>query len=180
MINKNIIIDILIITLSLLATYLMAEFSVVLVLEKAITSDYVLALIAGIFFISFFTVVPAGYILINLIGDNDMFTIALIAGMGAVIGDLLIFVFVKNRFSNNLFSLFHFRQDGAVKRLKENKIIRIFLPVLGAAIIASPLPDEIGVALMGASRIKKRFFIPMSYVLNSVGIYILLIISKNF
>lgn len=102
------------------------------------------------------------------------------AGLGAVIGDLLIFLFVRNRLSNNFFSFLRLRLKGndVADKLSENGFTRIFLPIIGAAVIASPLPDEIGVAMMGASRIKKRYFIPISYALNSAGIYLLLLASR--
>ena len=47
------------------------------------------------------------------------------------------------------------------------------LPVLGAVIIASPLPDEMGVGLMGISKLKTSQFILLSFVLNSIGIFII-------
>ena len=175
---KKIAIDILIIFFSIGATYLMSKYHLVYKLEHVITSEYILAFMAGMLFISFFTVIPASFILINLIGNNDPIVIALIAGMGAVIGDLLIFIFVKDRFSHSIFDFINFKKDNWLDKLKENKAIKILLPVIGAAIIASPFPDEIGVSLMGACRIKKRYFIPISYALNSVGIYLLLLASK--
>jgi hypothetical protein len=180
---KSLIFDLSIVVLSIFLTFLLAKFGVVLKLENIITSDYILAFVAGIFFISFFTVVPSGYILINLIGNNDLAVIALIAGAGAAIGDSLIFLFVKNKLSHDFFSFLHFRKDSKpdkmLKKIKDSKLLKIFLPVIGAAIIVSPFPDEIGVALMGASRIKKRYFIPISYLLNTIGIYLLLLAAGS-
>ena len=46
------------------------------------------------------------------------------------------------------------------------------LPVIGAIIIASPLPDELGVSLMGMSQMKASRFILLSYILNSIGIFL--------
>lgn len=176
---KKIVIDFLIIFFSIGATYLMSKYHLVYKLEQVITSEYILAFMAGALFISFFTVVPASYILINLISNNDPVIIAMIAGLGAVIGDLLIFLFIKDRFSHSIFDFINFKKDNWINKLKENKVIKILLPVIGAAIIASPFPDEIGVALMGACRMKKRYFIPISYALNSVGIYILLLVGGS-
>lgn len=177
--HKKLIIDFAIVFLSIGATYLMSKYHLVYKLEHIIISDYILAFIAGMFFISFFTVIPASYILINLLGSNEPLVVALIAGMGAVAGDLIIFIFVKNRFSHSFFSIFNFREDHWIHKLKEYKFIKILMPVIGAAIIASPFPDEIGVSLMGAARMKKRYFIPISYILNFVGIYILLVVSET-
>jgi hypothetical protein len=42
---------------------------------------------------------------------------------------------------------------------------------LGALIIASPLPDEFGLALMGISRMRALVLMPISFVMNALGIY---------
>jgi hypothetical protein len=45
--------------------------------------------------------------------------------------------------------------------------------VLGAFIIASPLPDELGLTLMGMSKVRLAVLVPVSFVMNAVGIYLL-------
>ncbi|HEY4478659.1 MAG TPA: hypothetical protein VI775_02350, partial [Candidatus Paceibacterota bacterium] len=47
-------------------------------------------------------------------------------------------------------------------------------PLIGAFIIASPLPDELGVALLGMSKIRIAVLIPLSFTMNILGIYILI------
>jgi hypothetical protein len=47
------------------------------------------------------------------------------------------------------------------------------LPVVGAVIIASPLPDELGLALLGFSRIDRRYFFAISYTMNFIGIVLI-------
>jgi uncharacterized membrane protein YdjX (TVP38/TMEM64 family) len=59
-------------------------------------------------------------------------------------------------------------------RIFQNKYLAWFLPVAGAIIIASPFPDEVGVSLMGLSKIKPWRFALLSFILNTAGIYILL------
>src|SRR3989344_5750951 len=46
--------------------------------------------------------------------------------------------------------------------------------VVGAILIASPLPDEIGVSLMGLSKISTIRFVILSFVLNATGIFLIL------
>jgi hypothetical protein len=65
-------------------------------------------------------------------------------------------------------------------RLGTPKIRHIFrtpyfawlVPVIGAVIVASPLPDELGVSLMGASSIASWQFLILSYCLNAAGILV--------
>ena len=44
--------------------------------------------------------------------------------------------------------------------------------MIGAIIIASPFPDEIGVSLMGISKMKTYQFILISFLLNAIGIFL--------
>ncbi|MDO8658949.1 MAG: hypothetical protein Q7K55_09495, partial [Candidatus Levybacteria bacterium] len=52
------------------------------------------------------------------------------------------------------------------------------LPVIGAIIIASPLPDEIGVSLISISKMKTYRFLLLSFILNSIGIFSIVSISS--
>jgi hypothetical protein len=54
------------------------------------------------------------------------------------------------------------------------------LPVLGAFIIASPFPDEIGIGLMGISRMKTWQFLLLAFVLNSTGIFFIVTLANSF
>ncbi len=54
---------------------------------------YLGALITGVFFVSIFTVVPATVILFDLALSHDSIMVALLAGVGAVAGDYIIFRF---------------------------------------------------------------------------------------
>ena len=56
--------------------------------------------------------------------------------------------------------------------------MRWFLMGVGALIIALPLPDEIGLVMMGLSRMKARHLIPISFVLNSLGIALVGLVAR--
>lgn len=42
--------------------------------------------------------------------------------------------------------------------------------MLGAIIIATPFPDEIGISLMGLSHLKRPYIILMCFLLNVIGV----------
>jgi len=44
--------------------------------------------------------------------------------------------------------------------------------------VISPLPDELGLAMMGLSKMKTSLFIPISFILNSLGILAIGLITK--
>ena len=51
-------------------------------------------------------------------------------------------------------------------------------PLCGIIIIASPLPDEIGLFMMGLSRIRMIWFIPLAFIVNAGGIFLVVLTSQ--
>ncbi|OGG72721.1 hypothetical protein A3A38_03610 [Candidatus Kaiserbacteria bacterium RIFCSPLOWO2_01_FULL_53_17] len=134
--------------------------------------------IAGIFFTSLFTLAPATIVLVEIAHVSDPFIVAAIAAAGAVLGDLFLFMFVRDSVSNNIPMLLNGTQRRHLKALLKHPLLHWLLPAVGALIIASPLPDELGLALMGFSRIKLAVFIPISYAMNFLGILAVALIGE--
>lgn len=137
------------------------------------------SLLAGIFFVSVFTVAPSTLVLLELINHYPIALAALTAGLGAVLGDFLIFRFLKDGVFEELSPLFKKAGGGVLTRLLRTPGFRWLAPVLGAVIIASPFPDEVGIALMGASRISAVQFFALTYTLNTIGIFAILTVLSG-
>jgi hypothetical protein len=135
---------------------------------------YVGAFFAGIFFVSTFTVSTATLVLLILTETLSPLEIGIIAGVGAVVGDLTIFRFVKDNLIREISPIYNRLGGKHLTIILNTKYFKWTLPVLGAILIASPLPDEIGVSLMGISKMKTYKFIIISYLLNSIGIFLIL------
>jgi hypothetical protein len=141
----------------------------------ALLKDYyvVASFIAGVFFTSAFTLAPASIALVKLAEQAPLPWVALWGGLGAMCGDLILFFFIRDRFAEDL------------KHVVSKKLARSFMhtfhfgflkwlsPVLGALLIASPLPDELGVSLMGMSKVRTAVLMPVSFVMNVLGIYLI-------
>lgn len=138
---------------------------------------YIGAFIGGMLFVSTFTVATGSLILFYLAETLSPVEIGLIAGAGAVAGDLIIFRFVKDDLVSELTDLYHHFGGRHFSHLLHTPYFRWTLPVIGALIIASPLPDEVGVSLMGISKMSTLKFILISFLLNSAGIYIVILLS---
>jgi membrane protein DedA with SNARE-associated domain len=91
---------------------------------------------------------------------------------------LLIFRFIKDSLSENIKSLISTTRRQRIMSIFELKIFRWLVPFVGALIVASPLPDEIGLAMMGFAKMETKFFIPISFFLNFIGILILSLLAK--
>ncbi|EKD67975.1 MAG: hypothetical protein ACD_48C00129G0004 [uncultured bacterium] len=135
---------------------------------------YIGAFIAGILFVSTFTVATGMIILFIFAETLHPIEIGLIAGLGAVVGDIIIFHLVKDSLANELTDIYnHVDHKKHIKKLLHSKYFSWTLPVIGAIIIASPLPDELGVSLMGLSKMKTVPFLLLSFFLNSIGIFLI-------
>lgn len=167
--------------LSLIVFFLFAEHPAIRNTIDLIGSfGYVGAFITGILFVSIFTVAPAVVVLYFLADHLNPLLVALFAGMGAVVGDYLIFRFLRDRVFDELTPLFLKNGGNILVKLFKTPYFGWLLPFLGAFIIASPFPDELGIGLLGASKLKNWQFLILSFLLNSVGIFIVVIAARSF
>lgn len=125
--------------------------------------------LAGILFTSVFSAAPAAVLLGELAQINSILLVALTGAIGAVAGDYIIFCFVQDRLSEDMMLLLKHRK----RRLK--KILRLptarwVLAIVGFLVVASPLPDELGIALLGFAKTRHRLFFLISFVANFLGI----------
>lgn len=142
-------------------------------------AGYIGAFVGGALFVSTFTVATGAVVLLELAETLSPIEIGIIAGLGGVVGDFTIFRFVRDGLSHELESIYnHVDGDHHFTKVLHSKYFSWTLPVIGALIIASPFPDEIGVSLMGISKMKTYRFLLLSFVLNATGIFLVISISS--
>lgn len=140
----------------------------------------VFVFLSGIFFTSAFTMAPAAIVLSELSQVLPAYHVIFFGALGAMVGDYILFHIIRDRFSihlqkalkhtkwKSLFKSFHF---GFLKWLS---------PIIGALIIASPLPDEFGLVLMGLSKMQTRLFLFIAFIMNALGIAGIVLLSRIF
>lgn len=126
--------------------------------------------LAGLFFTSLLTTAPAIAVLGELAQEGNLFLVAAVGAMGSVVGDFLIFMFVRDRVSRDAEFLLRGPRMMRIFHVFKHRRFRRILPWVGALIIASPLPDELGLALLGVSKLRNRTFVFISYSMNFGGI----------
>lgn len=147
-------------------------------LELAIGSIkdyYILAsFIAGIFFTSIFTIAPSSVALVSIANDAPIPGVVVFAGLGAMCGDLILFFFIRDRFTANVMSMMKKTTVKHIMRSFHFGFLKWLAPLIGALIIASPLPDEFAITLLGISKTKTAVLIPLSFIMNAIGVYLLI------
>lgn len=139
--------------------------------------------LSGFFYAYSFTAGPATAILLTLAKQQNIITAVLVGGLGALSGDIIIYLFVKHSFIVE------------IERLKNEQIIVLIgktlravfgplyecvLPITAGFLIASPLPTEIGIALITSmKKMSVKKFIFIVYILHTAGIFFILLIGKS-
>jgi hypothetical protein len=144
------------------------------------TLEYLGAFLAGTLFVSSFTVATSAVVIAILAQDINPLALALIGGVGATIGDLMIFRFIKNHLADELSSLVDRKERMEIKHFIHTPYIAWVLPIIGGLIIASPLPDELGITLLSVSKISETKLMLISYVSNAFGILAIASVAKVF
>lgn len=158
------------------------------------SQPYVLDFMANLRYLSYFGVFIAGIFL--AFGFSAPFSVAffiaaqpeniflatLLGGIGATIGDIAIFKTIKFSFMDEFKRL---KKSNIVKSIRE--IVRIkkhillkhyLLYVFAGIMIATPLPDEIGVSMLaGLTTVKPKILGILSFLLHSLAILALLFFS---
>jgi len=140
---------------------------------------YLGTFICGMFFSYGFTAGPAVALFLILGDHQNILTAALVGGLGAVIGDYLIFIFLRTSFKDEIN---RFENEKIVKKVDGKiplKLRHYLLMIFAELIITIPLPNEIGISLLAMDHhIHKKTFIAISFVLSVIGIGIILLIGK--
>lgn len=168
-------------TLLLLSIGVVAYLASTPLIKQVITAlgqtGYIGAFIVGIFFVSTFTVAPASVVLFNLADTLHPLEVAVFAGAGAMLGDYILLRYLKDKVFDEVRPL--------LKQVTTHKHFKMYYtpyfgwltPLMGAIVIASPLPDEVGIGLMGLSRIKPWQFMLLAFLLNSIGIFLIVMLA---
>jgi hypothetical protein len=163
--------DLLYIFIGIVIALVLSKTGIIDVVYSVLGSNILASFIAGIFFTSAFTIAPASVFLVHVAQTLPINTVAIWGALGAVVGDLILFIFIRDKFADDL-----------IKSMKPNMVKHFFhslhlgfmkwlSPIVGALIIASPLPDEFALTLMGLSKVRLAVLIPISFIMNMLGIY---------
>ena len=127
----------------------------------------------------FTTPIATGFFL--ALNSSDIYVAALIGGVGALIADMGIFSFIRLSFMDEFKLLKHSsfirHVSSGVRMIVPEKFRSFLVYILVVIIIASPLPDELGIALLaGFTRVHPYGFMVISYIGNTLGILLLLLL----
>lgn len=177
--TKNLIKDGIIISFSIIIAVLLLKTNVlgeILKLSQGI--KFIESVIAGMFFTSAFTTVPAIAFFGQISHANSIFFVAFFGAFGAMLGDIFIFKFIKNKLAEDLAPLIGKTLHDKLHHIFEMKLFRWISPLVGVIVIASPLPDEMAITFLGIVKTNTFVFIIISFIANFTGILIIAAIAR--
>lgn len=131
---------------------------------------YLGVFLAGILYAISVTAASATVIFANMHDTVSPFLAALVGGLGAFLYDLLIFLFTRRTARQRIEAYL------AEKLPMRRRTPRWLTVLIGAIILASPLPDELAAGFLGVTRISIPRFFLLSFALNAIGIGVLLLL----
>jgi len=172
--------ELLIVAVSVLMGFLLIETQAVpRLLSLASEARILTSFLAGMFFASVFTTIPATIALGEIAQEYSLFWTAFFGGLGALVADFVIFRFFRDDVSDALIALFKGSARTRLARIFHLRLFRWLTPFLGAIIIASPLPDELGLVIWGFSKLPTKYFVPLSFTLNAMGILVIGLVARS-
>ena len=125
--------------------------------------------VAGIFYAYSFTVAPALAALILFAKSFNPLLVSLLGALGATVGNYLLFHLIRDELpeeAEKLMKELEKEESIVLKKLKYHWI----LPLTVAIIFVSPLPDELGVSLLGTAKFNPIKFILLVFFLHFIGL----------
>ena len=128
------------------------------------------AFIGGMLFTSTFTVATGVILLLKLVGFYSPILVILLAGLGAAFCDYLVFILVKDKAPTHVSLIYkNMFNHSHLHKILHTHYFAWTLPVLGAIIMATPLPDELAISLMSLSKLTGFKFVFIAFTSHLVG-----------
>jgi hypothetical protein len=148
--------------------------------DVLVFTGYFGTFLAGLLYPYALTSAAGTGILLILAKEQNILFAGVIAGIGALISDIILFLFVTHSFSDEVQKLSKETVVRTINRWIPDSIRVYLLATFAGLLIASPLPTEIGILLMTSIKnISFKKFIIIIYILHASAIFIILLIGNT-
>lgn len=184
--KKRKIVTVSLVVLSVFLAWWFAKSGGSLILVQKLSSyPHLAAFLAGIGFSSLFTTAPATVALGTISSFFGVWPTAFFGGVGALLGDMALLKTMTSiaqsakRPVAKVINPPRFLKLHRLRLILSHGPLKLILWATGAIVIASPLPDELGLALMGATRIPFWLLVCISFVFNMLGIAVIGLVTSS-
>lgn len=169
--KNKLILDSIIFVVSLIGAWFILKSQVFhQTLESLLAIRFLAEIFAGALYTSFATSPLAVAAIILISRQESPILVGLLGGLGALAADMLIVRLLRNNASSDISTLATLLRVDKVRKGLKLAHLDFLLTLLGSLIIASPLPDELGLILFSESRLSLKQIAMLSLSLNTAGI----------
>ncbi|HOZ80891.1 MAG TPA: hypothetical protein PK370_01570 [Candidatus Woesebacteria bacterium] len=147
-----------------------------------ISLDHLGVFLGGVLYAYGFTAPIGTATLLTLAKTQNLYYAGLIGGLGALTSDIMIFLFVKHSFTDEVLKMKDERIVKSISNFNKNifgSFNRYLVSILASVMILSPLPTEVGVTLLSSQKeITIKLFVLIAFLLHTVGIFIVLWLGR--
>ncbi|MEK7105751.1 MAG: hypothetical protein AAB895_00150 [Patescibacteria group bacterium] len=126
--------------------------------------------IAGMLYTYGFTAGIGAVFLPSFLGEHSIALISIVGGIGASFADVTIFRLIRSNLKKEIHRIASKKIFRAVNQslFFKSSWVRVGIAFI---LIASPLPDELGIAVIANTKIKEETFAALMFLANVLGIY---------
>lgn len=162
----------------IISFYLVSLEDLKILSDQSLSFKLILIFISGLFYTSFLTAPLAVVLFAVLAGSTNIYLITILGGIGAVLGDLIIIKIFRFIFKPLSF-LIHLDWFKGLKKKLHTSHLDVASYLFGMVIIASPFPDELGLVLLGTSRLSYFKLTILTFIANVIGIMAIMYTLKT-
>lgn len=179
--KRRLIRDFLIISISIIvAIYLQLSATADILVQYFSGINFVpAAVVMGFLFSLTFTaaIATSVFILLSQTSQNP-YLVALLGGVGSILANSIIYKFFKDEFIEDIEILEPKYAKKIAHKIMHSKIFVGVIPYIAALTLASPLPDEIGIAILAGANYKYTKFFLLSFSLHTIGILLIVLFAR--
>lgn len=111
---------------------------------------------------------------------HNPYLIALIGGLGSMAANGILYKFFKEEIIEDIEILEPKYAKRIAHKIMHSKLFVGLLPYIAALTLVSPLPDEIGIAMLAGANFKYTKFFLLSFGLHTIGILLIVLFGRVF
>ncbi len=139
---------------------------------------YIGSFVAGFFFALTITAVPATASLFVLSENLNPLIVAVVGSLGSIVSNYILLKFFERIMMKEFRYISKELKISTKIFVTKSKFFRKIIPFVAGFFLITPLPDEIGIAIMGSMKFDIKKFMYYSFVLHFAGILVIASASK--
>ena len=110
---------------------------------------------------------------------HNPYIIALLGGLGSVLANSIIYKFFKQEIIADIEFLEPKYAKKIAHKIMHSRVFVGLVPFIAAMLLASPLPDEVGILMLSGNNFKYTKFFLLSFFLHTLGILLIVLFGKS-